>query len=165
MCKYCGSSFSRRRDLTLHERRHTGEKPYSCEKCEFRCNTAGSLRMHTVRRHEDPNLHRTHVCEICGFSTPSKIRLNQHIRFKHAVEKHKRCPHCDYHTPKLLNFHVHIDSKHPEHGTKQFFCDHCSRSFIFEASLKKHLDNQRTIAKNKGRKINKTNGKNQERRY
>ena len=61
VCKYCGSSFSRRRDLTLHERRHTGEKPYACDKCDFRCNTAGSLRMHTVQRHEYPTLYKNNV--------------------------------------------------------------------------------------------------------
>ena len=47
-----------------------------------------------------------------------------------------------------------IDSKHPEHDKKTFNCDHCPRSFIFKASLKKHLENQRTMARNRDKKIN-----------
>ena len=53
----------------------------------------------------------------------------------------------------MKNIHVHIDSKHPEHDKKTFVCNHCPRSFIFEASLKKHLENQRTMAKNRAKKI------------
>ena len=47
-----------------------------------------------------------------------------------------------------------IDSKHPEHDKKTFNCDHCTKSFIFKASLQKHLENQRTMARNRDKKIN-----------
>ena len=47
-----------------------------------------------------------------------------------------------------------IDSKHPEHDKKTFNCDHCTKSFIFKASLQKHLENQKTMARNRDKKIN-----------
>ena len=62
------------------------------------------------------------------------------------MEKHKQCPHCEYRTPHNQKLHVHIDGKHPDHGKKKLFCDHCTRSYIFEASLKKHLENLRTMS-------------------
>ena len=47
---------------------------------------------------------------------------------------------------------VHIDSKHPNHEKKTFFCDHCSRSFIFAASLKKHHENIKTMERERAKK-------------
>merc|ERR1712008_205952 len=76
--------------------------------------------------------------------------------FQPAIRRKKRdeiCPICEYHAPDIQRIHVHIDSKHPEHDEKTFVCNHCPRSFIFEASLKKHLENQRTMAKNRAKKI------------
>ena len=94
------------------------------------------------------------VCDMCTFSTPSKIRLNKHIRVKHNVENHKQCPHCEYRTPYNQKLYIHIDGKHPDHGEKTFFCDHCSKSYIFEASLKKHLENLRAMSIKAKRKKN-----------
>jgi len=94
------------------------------------------------------------VCEVCGFSTFSKYFLDAHRR-KHDAEKNYKCPHCDYQTQKRHSLHVHIDSKHPDHDQKKIFCSHCSMSFIFEGSLKKHMENQRTMAKNRAKKISK----------
>ena len=110
-------------------------------------------------------------CKICEYETPRKQFLKKHIESDHEVfnpsynkngeicfkpfkkKNNAICPICEYHSPDLKNIHVHIDSKHPEHDKKTFVCDHCPRSFIFEASLKKHLVNQKTVAKNRAKKI------------
>ena len=93
------------------------------------------------------------VCEACGFTANNMKHLKRHIREKHEIQGHHKCPHCDYHSKYLCMVHVHIDSKHSEHGEKNFVCNHCPRRFIFEDSLKKHLENQRTMAKNRSKKI------------
>ena len=97
-------------------------------------------------------------CNICEYETPRKYFLKQHIESDHEVFKPLKkkdyiCPICEYHSPDLNRIHVHIDSNHPEHDKKTFLCNHCPRSFIFEASLKKHLENQRTMAKNRAKKV------------
>lgn len=36
MCRFCGAVFASKNDLAKHERTHTGEKPFACDKCTFR---------------------------------------------------------------------------------------------------------------------------------
>ena len=149
LCDVCGQGFIYESSCRMHKERH---QKHTCHICIREFLQKDSLKEHLMFVHKDKE-YTNHVCETCGFSTPSRIQLKKHIRVKHLVEKHKKCPHCDYHTARLGTFHVHIDSKHPEHGEKQFFCNHCPRSFIFEDSLKKHLDNQRTMARHRSKKI------------
>ena len=66
------------------------------------------------------------------------------ILSKHDSEKHEKCPHCDFHTWSLRGIQVHIDGHHTEHYPKQFNCNHCTRRFVFEISLKTHLNKMQT---------------------
>ena len=78
------------------------------------------------------------VCEKCGFSTISKHKLRSHIREKHEIEKHKKCPYCEYSSHQSTKILIHIDIKHPETGEKQFQCDKCNTTFIYEQSYVNH---------------------------
>ena len=100
-----------------------------------------NLKEHVLKNHTNESEIKSWICETCAYSAPTKKSLRDHIRMKHAIDKHEKCPHCDFHTLLMHQMHVHIDSKHPEHDKKTFTCDHCPSSFIFEASLKKHLEN------------------------
>ena len=33
-CGFCDKKYSKSRDKIVHEKKHTGEKPYHCEKCD-----------------------------------------------------------------------------------------------------------------------------------
>ena len=116
-----------------------------CTICQKEYSNVRSYKEHLILKHSTSKDVPILICETCPFSTPSKRRLKEHIRIIHNVDKHNQCPHCDYRTPHKLRLHVHIDGKHPNHGKKNYFCDHCTRSYIFEASIKKHHENLRTI--------------------
>ena len=78
-------------------------------------------------------------CEKCGYSTVSKIILRKHMYQKHNMEKHKKCQFCEYTSPYNLKLHIHIDNNHPEKEEKNFLCEKCNRSFIYEASYTNHI--------------------------
>ena len=124
-----------------------------CDTCGMEYTSEHYLKEHKIKEHKIGSEINEWVCETCAFSAPTKKMLGQHMRKKHVFDKHHKCPHCEYHSVDLKHVHVHIDSKHPEHGEKTFFCNHCSRSFIFESSLKKHLQNQSLMARNREKKM------------
>ena len=44
-CNYCEKTFRRAQDLNLHKRIHTGEKPYECSECEWRFVSSSKLNL------------------------------------------------------------------------------------------------------------------------
>ena len=52
-CQYCGKYCKSRYDLRVHERIHTGEKPYKCSQCSAAYAQKGNLNWHMLSAHQD----------------------------------------------------------------------------------------------------------------
>ena len=147
ICTVCGKGFIFLESCKLHETKH---KTFPCQFCGKQLTSKYALEDHLSSTHNFEA--DQHVCELCGFSTLSKKLFGKHKLEKHNPKSQRKCPHCDYQSPKIERLHVHMDSKHPNHDKKTFSCDHCSRTFIFADSLKKHHDNIRTMQREKTKK-------------
>ncbi|KAG7154338.1 Zinc finger protein 271-like 2 [Homarus americanus] len=115
-CQFCTYSSPSRGDLKKHVRIHTGEKPYACPHCSYRCSDSSALSKHCVRgavsgvgvswdgvsrtcHHgcivDNCRACKPFTCHHCPYATRSRADLVKHVR-KHTGERPFPCPLCSY---------------------------------------------------------------------
>ena len=93
-CTYegCDAVFSKLRTMKSHVlKKHVrpGHKPHKCQYCPARFDAPGKKIDHEKNVHLNIN---DVECDICGFKTSSKKRLNKHTRNVHSTDEF----FCDY---------------------------------------------------------------------
>ncbi|KAL2098013.1 hypothetical protein ACEWY4_007220 [Coilia grayii] len=76
-CLLCGRTFRCPKQVEIHHRVHTGEKPFRCTLCPASFSVAGNLKRHQ----------RVHTGEK-PFSCP---QCDRHFSLRHQLQKHLRC--------------------------------------------------------------------------
>ncbi|XP_066561818.1 GDNF-inducible zinc finger protein 1 isoform X2 [Amia ocellicauda] len=130
-CQQCGKALSSKTALILHERTHTGDRPYECPECKAKFSQTSALKTHR----------RTHTgekpfsCDECGARFTQNHMLAYHKRC-HSGEKPFMCESCgkSFASKEYLKHHSRIHT-----GSKPFKCEICSRAFAQRNSLHQHM--------------------------
>ncbi|XP_016397540.1 gastrula zinc finger protein XlCGF57.1-like [Sinocyclocheilus rhinocerous] len=130
-CTECGKSFSKKGNLAVHMKSHTGEKTFTCTQCGQTFVHKSKLKRH-MRIHTGE---RPYTCTQCGTSFIDKGHLNDHMRI-HTGEKPFACTQCgkSFRCNYLLKDHLRSHA-----GVRSFSCDQCDKTFVVASSLRKHL--------------------------
>ncbi|KAG7520919.1 telomere zinc finger-associated protein-like [Solea senegalensis] len=161
-CPVCEKSFKSKYYLKVHNRRHTGEKPFGCLKCgkkyfrkenlliheirncdkvmTYKCsmcsstfNTKEQLRLHIVSH----TGYMPHKCSLCPEQFMYKKNLTLHMMKIHSYPKPHACPQCPKTFLTRTELRVHEAAKH--RGEKPFVCEECGHRASSRNGLQMHI--------------------------
>ncbi|XP_026688620.1 zinc finger protein 271-like [Diaphorina citri] len=82
VCFACDHHTYHRSHMSIHVRKHTGEKPYKCEFCPLNFGQRTSLIMHT-RKHTKE---KPYVCKFCTYKSSSLFACRRHMQHRHVEQ-------------------------------------------------------------------------------
>uniref|UniRef100_A0A8C2BZS9 Zinc finger and BTB domain containing 48 n=1 Tax=Cyprinus carpio TaxID=7962 RepID=A0A8C2BZS9_CYPCA len=143
-CPTCHKTFLSKYYLKVHNRRHTGEKPFACAKCG-KCY----YRKENLLEHEARNcLIRAAVvfsCSKCTMTFKKRHELRLHT-VTHTGEMPNKCTSCPDQFMQKKDLKIHMIKVHG--APKPHACSLCPKCFLSRTELRLH-----EAAKHRGEKL------------
>lgn len=131
-CEKCEWRFADRSNLNKHKRKHSGERPFACDKCD----KSFSRKTHLIDHERLHTGNKPFSCDVCKANFLHKLSLNLH-KLKHRGDKSFDCDQCK---KKFLQ-KSHLDRHKRIHtGERPFNCDYknCRAKFSDKSNLIQH---------------------------
>uniref|UniRef100_A0A3B5AXV8 Zinc finger and BTB domain containing 24 n=1 Tax=Stegastes partitus TaxID=144197 RepID=A0A3B5AXV8_9TELE len=129
-CLVCGKRFTQKHTLLAHQRMHTGEKPFVCSICSKALSTKHSLQEH-MNLHEEKSFN----CDKCGKTFTQKKQLKSHYRV-HTGKSLPECAQCHHKFMDAAQLKKHLRT---HTGEKPFTCEICGKCFTAKSTLQTHI--------------------------
>ncbi|KAM9048214.1 LOW QUALITY PROTEIN: zinc finger and SCAN domain-containing protein 5B-like [Megaptera novaeangliae] len=128
-CRVCKKRFPYQSQVILHQRTHTGERPFRCNICAEGSMQSSDLTHERIHTGEKP-----YCCDLCPKKLTHNSTLRAHKR-THTKEKPFRYEHCDKAFSHRWNLKVH---RCTHSGLKPYMCPECHSTFRQLGSFKRH---------------------------
>eukprot|EP00092_Neocalanus_flemingeri_P017605 GFUD01019047.1.p1 GENE.GFUD01019047.1~~GFUD01019047.1.p1 ORF type:complete len:399 (+),score=82.24 GFUD01019047.1:185-1381(+) len=169
-CNVCGIVYASKDALKNHQRKHTGETPYSCSHCESKFDMSYKLKNHVNTKHLNVPK-QLFVCELCGKEYKKRSDMNEHAN-THSGEAAFKCETCNqiFNTSTSYREHKNMHNKTHEckecgkcfgnsrnlvrhekmhNGIKDFQCANCAKQYSSMISLQKHMEIKHDVSNGK----------------
>ncbi|KAK5895181.1 hypothetical protein CesoFtcFv8_011797 [Champsocephalus esox] len=141
LCPICNKSFRSKYYLKVHNRRHTGERPFGCAKCGKRYFRKENLSLHEMK---DCAKVQTYTCVTCSSTFNGKVELRLHV-VSHTGNMPHKCSSCPEQFMHKKNLTIHMMKVHGH--PKPHACSQCPKTFLTRTELRVH-----EAAKHRGEK-------------
>ncbi|XP_063543983.1 gastrula zinc finger protein XlCGF7.1-like [Cydia strobilella] len=129
-CSHCGYKCKKKSGIMSHLMIHTGDKPFQCSYCDHRSRRKGHLRIHEMTHTGKTPF----VCDQCDKKCFTQGSLHRHLLI-HTDEKPYKCTYCDYRSRQQVNIRSH-EMTHA--GEKPFKCNYCNYKCRHKRQLRNH---------------------------
>ncbi|KAJ8049282.1 Zinc finger protein 74 [Holothuria leucospilota] len=131
-CRFCNRVATTRHTLVLHERTHTGERPFKCEVCDKTFAYKSSYSLHTKLHTGEKRFQ----CQYCDWKFIQRIQCISHER-THTGERPFKCEACGKAFSNNASFTAH-KLTHAEERERPFGCRFCKKRFYRRGHLRDH---------------------------
>ena len=132
LCDDCGKTYSSRKALNMHARKHHGKGKAAPFKCIF-CSKDFFSKIHYDAHINSHSKLKPHKCDKCKSAYSSKISINAHVCV--SKEKEFMCQTCR----KLFASKRYLKEHNKVHSSATLYsCNTCNKSYKYRSSLRHH---------------------------